>query len=90
MSTIKTILNVYNVNVDNKMLLNIPGILLGCVSATYDIWEVLTAVGVTIVATVALTIFAFQVRISSILYLFCLVLLHSISLIIKKKININY
>lgn len=37
------------------------GYLLGCASATYDAWEVTLAIGVTLIVTIGLTIFAFQV-----------------------------
>ncbi|KAK4324362.1 hypothetical protein Pmani_004989 [Petrolisthes manimaculis] len=39
------------------------GYLLGCASATYDKWEVILAIGVTLIVTIALTIFAFQTKI---------------------------
>ncbi|KAK3879057.1 hypothetical protein Pcinc_016340 [Petrolisthes cinctipes] len=39
------------------------GYLLGCASATYDAWEVTLAIGVTLIVTIALTLFAFQTKI---------------------------
>lgn len=38
------------------------GYLLGCASATFDAWEVMVAIGATIVVALALTVFAFQTK----------------------------
>ncbi|XP_045619474.1 protein lifeguard 1-like [Procambarus clarkii] len=56
------------------------GYLLGCCSATFEAWEVAAAIGVTIVITVALTIFAFQTKwdftmMGGLLYVFLISLL---------------
>ncbi|XP_071544115.1 protein lifeguard 1-like [Panulirus ornatus] len=38
------------------------GYLLGCASATFDAWEVMVAIGATIIVALALTVFAFQTK----------------------------